>query len=71
MREIRFYLHGYWKTTLTTPIIVSKIYRLSVKMPDTDTLLRHDLFGRILRKKERLDAHRPLPESAVRKLRSD
>jgi len=38
-------------------------------MPDTDTLLRHVLFGRILRKKERLDAHRHLPESAVRKLR--
>jgi len=40
-------------------------------MPDTDTLLRHDLFGRIRRKKERLDAHRPLPESAVRKLREE
>ena len=40
-------------------------------MPDTDTLLRHDLFGRIQRKKERLDAHRPLPESAVRKLREE
>jgi Fic family protein len=40
-------------------------------MHDTDTLIRSDLFGRIQRKKERLDAHRPLPESAVRKLRDE
>ena len=37
-------------------------------MPDTDTLIRSDLLERIKHKKERLDAHRPLPESAVRKL---
>jgi len=37
-------------------------------MHDTDTLIRSDLLERIRHKKERLDAHRPLPESAVRKL---
>jgi len=37
-------------------------------MSDTDTLIRSDLLEKIQRKKERLDAHRPLPESAVRKL---
>ena len=40
-------------------------------MPDTDTLIRSDLLEKIQRKKERLDAHRPLPESAVRKLRDE
>jgi len=40
-------------------------------MHDTDTFIRSDLFGRIQRKKERLDAHSPLPESAVRKLREE
>ena len=37
-------------------------------MHDTDTLIRSDLLERIRHKKERLDAHRPLPGSAVRKL---
>ena len=40
-------------------------------MHDTDTSIRSDLFVRIQRKKERLDAHRPLPESAMRKLRDE
>ena len=40
-------------------------------MHDTDTLIRSDLLERIRHKKERLDAHRPLPESAVRKLRDE
>lgn len=40
-------------------------------MRDTDTLIRSDLLERIRHKKERLDAHRPLPESAVRKLRDE
>ena len=40
-------------------------------MSDTDTLIRSDLLEKIQRKKERLDAHRPLPESAVRKLRDE
>ncbi len=40
-------------------------------MHNTDTLIRSDLLGRIQRKKERLDTHRPLPESAARKLRDE
>ncbi len=40
-------------------------------MPDSDTLIRSDLLEKIQRKKERLDAHRPLPESAVGKLRDE
>ena len=40
-------------------------------MSDTDTLIRSDLLEKIQHKKERLDAHRPLPESAVRKLRDE
>ena len=40
-------------------------------MSDTDTLIRSDLREKIQRKKGRLDAHRPLPESAVRKLRDE
>ena len=40
-------------------------------MHDTDTSLLSDLLIRIQRKKERLDGHRPLPESAVRKLREE
>ncbi len=38
---------------------------LTEKMHDTDTLIRSDLLERIRHKKERLDAHIPLPESAV------
>lgn len=40
-------------------------------MPDSDTLIRSDLLEKIQRKKERVDAHRPLPESAVGKLRDE
>ncbi|MCK4732962.1 MAG: Fic family protein [Methanophagales archaeon] len=40
-------------------------------MHDTDTFIRSDLFVRIQRKSERLDAHRPLPETAMRKLRDE
>ncbi|MEA1957192.1 MAG: Fic family protein [Euryarchaeota archaeon] len=40
-------------------------------MSDTDTLIRSDLLEKIQRKKEHLDAHSPLPESAVRKLRDE
>ncbi len=47
---------------------IVSLYRLTKKMHDTDTLIRSDLLERIRHKKERLDAHRPLPESAVRKL---
>ena len=40
-------------------------------MNGTDTALLGDLMVRIQRKKERLDAHRPLPETALRRLRDE
>jgi len=40
-------------------------------MPDTDIFINKKLFERLDRKKERLDAKRPLPEDALRKLREE
>ncbi len=51
--------------------MIVSLYRLTEEMYNTDTLIRSDLLGRIQRKKERLDTLRPLPESAVRKLRDE
>ena len=40
-------------------------------MPDTDIPINKKLFERVDRKKERLDAERPLPEDALHKLREE